>query len=132
MKIKELSPGIYKVKRKAYTQYGAKHSRINYNSVQLLTVVGVGDSRRYYFDHDTLGQKPGEMEGMEGMDEYEIISKYDHVPQVCQPRIKISFKDGAGDKFEFGVIDAWGLRNVFEKMEWLQKPFGFVKRKKLR
>lgn len=129
MKIKELSPGIYKVKRRAYMQYGAKHSRVNYNAVQLLTVVGSGQGRRYFFDHDTVGQKPNEMEGI---DEYEIISKYDYVPQVCHPRIKISFKDGAGDKFEFGVIDAWGLRNVFEKLEWLQKPFGFVKRKKIR
>ncbi|HCM75777.1 MAG TPA: hypothetical protein DIS90_05320, partial [Cytophagales bacterium] len=87
---------------------------------------GHGDSRRYFFDHDTFGQKPNDMEQLE---EYEVVSKYQGTPQVSHPEIKLSFKDASGDRFEFRVLDAWGLRNVFEHLSWLQKPFGYVKRK---
>ncbi len=127
MKIKELEPGIYKIRKEAYVPYGAKRPIGNYNSIQLLTVVGTGQYRRYYFDQDTLGQKP---EDIEGMDNFEIISKYEPIPQVNNQSLSLSFKDGAGDQFEFRVSDAWGLKNLFEKFTWLQKPFGYVRRKK--
>lgn len=127
MKIKELSPGIYKIRKEVYVPYGAKRPVSNNNTIQLLTVVGMGQARRYYFDQDTLGQKPEEVEDMEG---YEILSKYESTPQVNHQSISLSFRDGAGDKFEFRVTDAWGLRNMFEQLKWLQVPFGYVRRKK--
>ena len=127
MKIKELNPGIYKIRREVYVPYGAKRPVANHNTIHLLTVTGHGQNRRYYFDHDTFGQKPEDC-----MEDYEVISRYESVPQVLSPRITLSFKDASGHEFEFRLMDAWGLRNVFEKMTWLQKPFGFVRRKKLK
>ena len=127
MKIKELSPGIYKIRRQAYVPYGAKHPRDNNNTIRVLTVVGTGANRKYHIDHDTFGQPPEEMYDME---DFEVISKYESTPQVNNQSITISFKDGAGDKFEFRVVDAWTLGNLFQHFTWLQKPFGYFKRKK--
>jgi len=127
MKINELSPGIYKIRRQAYVPYGAKHPRDNNNTIRLLTVVGTGANRKYHIDHDTFGQHPHEIYDME---HYEVISKYESIPQVNNQSITISFKDGAGDKFEFRVVDAWTLGNLFQHFTWLQKPFGYLKRKK--
>ena len=127
MKMKELYPGVHKVRKSVYVPFGAKRPVANTNSIQLLTVTGYGEGRRYFFNHDTIGQKPAEMDLLE---DYEIISKYEGLPQVQNPEIRLSFKDAGGDKFEFKVHDAWGLRNIFDHLKWLQKPFGFVKRKK--
>lgn len=95
-------------------------------SIHLLTVRSHGQSRRYYIDHDTIGQTPESC-----MEDYEILSRYESVPQVVHPEIIIRFRDGSGEQFAFRVCDAWGLRNVFEHFSWLQKPFGFAKRKKI-
>ena len=127
MKIKELSPGIYKIRRKSYVPYGAKHPRDNNNTIRLLTVVGTGANRKYHIDHDTFGQHPEEMYDME---DFEVISRYESIPQVNNQSITISFKDGSGDQFEFRVVDAWTLGNLFRHFTWLQKPFGYFKRKK--
>lgn len=124
MKIKELNPGIYKVRKAIHVSWYGSRPVANTNKIHLLTVQGHGEARRYFFDHDVIGQSPESC-----MEDYEVISKYESVPQVLRPEIILRFKDGSGEEFVFTLKDAWGLRNVFDKFKWLQKPFGYVKRK---
>jgi hypothetical protein len=123
MKIDELTPGVYKIRKQAYIPYGAKFARPNSNPIHLLRVEGVGEQRKYFLDDDILGQHP---HNMEAVGNYEILSKYDGDPQIGNCRITISFADTAGQKFEFMVRDTWSLRHLFDAMPWLKKPFGYV------
>ena len=127
MKIKELAPGLYKIRRENYAPFGAKHSRSNSNTVQLLRVTGVGEKRRYFIDHDTNGQHPNEMNELTG---YEILSRYEQDPQIGNCKITLSFVDAGGQEFFWTVRDTWALRNVLESISWLKKPFGYVPRRK--
>lgn len=127
MKMTDLSPGWYKVRPQEYNAYGAKHRRKNNNVIEILRVIGVGDNKRYYLDHDTVGAHPRDMTSLGN---YEIVSKYDGEPTISKCRISISFQDASGTEFVFSVTDVWGLRNLFEFIPWLKKPFGYVPRKR--
>jgi hypothetical protein len=121
MKLNQLERGIYKIRRA--TDGGRFASN---EAPSILRVTGAGDSLRYYIDADLLGQKPSEM----NMNEYEVVSKYDGTPTLGNCTITLTFADASGDKFEFTTRDAWGLRNIFDAIPWLQKPFGYVARKR--
>ena len=127
MKIHELVPGIYKVRRQAAIPMGGRSLRRNVNAVQLLRVEGAGQTRLYFIDHETIGQHPDDMEGLE---KYEVISRYEHDPQIARCRITISFRDSGGQEFAFSVGDAWSLRRMFDSLPWLKGPFGFTRGKK--
>ncbi len=122
MRIDELSPGIYKIRKEAYIPSGAKFARPNTNPIHLLRVAGAGAQRKYYLDDDIIGQHPHEMDVLGN---YEILSRYDGEPQVGNCRITISFADASGQKFEFVVRDTWSLRYLLDAMPWLKKPFGY-------
>ena len=125
--MEKLEPGIYKIRKRDYvTPFGAKHVRqsMNGHAVHLLRVTGVGDTLRYFIDHNPVGQHPSEIN-----EDYEVLSKYEGQPQVGNCIITIKFSDAAGERFEFSVRDAWSLRNIFDSMSWLKKPFGYVPRK---
>lgn len=126
MKMDNLEPGTYKIRKKDYNvPPGMKIYRtMQTNAVHLLRVTGHGDKKRYFLDHDTYGIHPTELN-----DAYEVISKYSGEPQIGNTYLTISFADAAGEKFEFKVKDVWSLRNLFETMPWLKKPFGYIKRK---
>lgn len=128
MKMNELTPGIYKIREKeTLTTFGNKRGRQFQSRVHLLRVTGAGQKRKYYIDHDTLGENPGSVD-FEG--DYEVVSRYDNVPEVNRAEIVLSFSDGTGDHFTFTVLDAWRLRSLFEEMPWLQKGFGYERRHK--
>ena len=127
MKIRELTPGLYKIRRQVPVPFGAKHRRMNVNAVQLLRVQGAGEHRLYFIDHETYGQRP---EDVEGLDQFEIMSKYEGDPQIANCRITIHFTDSSGQSFSFSVGDAWSLRGMFESLAWLKRPFGFLEAKK--
>lgn len=120
MKINELHSGIYKIRKSSTT------ARYNNNTVHLLRVKGVGESMLYFFDHDTLGQHPKNLD----LGSYEILARYDTVPEVNVPKIKIEWCDSSGQCFQFIVRDAWALKNVFEELPWLKDAFGYVPKKK--
>ena len=125
MKVHELSPGIYKIRKRDYNMpFGAKRPRSQNFPVHLLRVVGNGDKKRYFIDHDQLGQHPSEFN-----DEYEVLSKYDGQPQVGNGTITLKFADAAGEQFEFVVRDVWTLRGIFDSMPWRHTPFGYLRRK---
>ncbi|HEX5170963.1 MAG TPA: hypothetical protein VFW11_17430 [Cyclobacteriaceae bacterium] len=125
MKIHELTPGIYKIRKRDYTMpFGARRLRSQNHPVHLLRVMGSGDKKRYYIDHDQLGQHPTEFG-----DEYDVLSKYDGQPQVGNCTVTLKFADASGEQFEFVIHDAWSLRAVFDSMPWLHKPFGYLRRK---
>lgn len=124
MNLKELSPGIYKIRKKQYSP--GKRSRANTSPVHLLRVEGYGETLKYYMDHDTMGDHPREMNIL---DDYEVVSRYDGIPQVNSARITISWVDGSGDRFEWQMTSAWVLRSVLDALPWLKKPFGYVARK---
>jgi hypothetical protein len=126
MKIKELNEGVYKVRKENYVPYGAKHPRSNNNTIQILRVTGVGQSRLYFLDHDTFGRHPDQMADV---DRFEVLSRYDGDPQISNCKINIQFTDASGEAFEFTVRDAWSLKSVFESMPWLKRPFGYIKLK---
>lgn len=125
--MRQLEPGWYKVRRQQYNAYGSKHPRKNDNIIEILRVVGVGDRCRYYLDNDTFGAHPKEMEFL---DYYEVVSKYDGEPTISNCSISLSFQDASGTQFVFSAKDVWVLRNLFEFIPWLKKPFGYVPRKK--
>lgn len=125
MKMHELSPGIYKIRKRDYNMpFGAKRSRPQNFQVHLLRVIGNGDKKRYFIDHDQMGQLPSEFN-----EEYEVLSKYDGQPQVGNCTITLKFADASGEQFEFVVRDVWTLRSIFDSMPWLHKPFGYLKRR---
>ena len=126
MKINEVSQGIYKIReRDTLTTYGNKRGRSFESRTHLLRVTGIGEKRKYFIDHDTLGER---LNSVDFERDYEIVSKYNNAPEVNKAEITISFSDGAGDYFRFTVTDAWLLRRLFEEMPWLQKGFGYEAR----
>jgi hypothetical protein len=125
MKVHELSPGIYKIRKRDYNMpFGARRSNSQNHAVHLLRVVGHGEKKRYYIDHDQMGESPSRFN-----DDYEVVSKYDGPPQVGNCTITLKFSDSSGEKFEFVVRDVWTLRGIFDSMPWLHKPFGYLRRK---
>ena len=127
MKINELTPGLYKVKKKDYYASGVKPSRTRFKTeIHLLRVTRSGGKLLYFLDHSTYGQHPSEMNFSE---DYEVISKFSGDPQVLKGSITLSFQDANGDEYNFTVLTAWGLRDIFESMPWLKKPFDFLPRK---
>jgi hypothetical protein len=121
MNIKELTPGVYKICEIDSSYPGGSKDNA---TVHLLRVTG--ERMLYFIDHDTLGQHPSKMD----FTEYEVLSRYNSVPQVEKCEITISFSDEAGQRFEFTVKDLWTLRSVFDAMPWLKDPFGYVPRKR--
>ena len=126
MKMNELMPGIYKIREKAVS-IGNRRGRSFKNQIHLLRVTGTGQKRRYFVDHDTLGDSPRTTDFEQ---DYEMVNRYPTAPEVNKAQITISFSDGNGDFFEFTMYDAWRLRHIFEEMPWLQKGFGYEARKK--
>jgi hypothetical protein len=126
MKLNELSPGIYKIRElesaDAVTHRQGKVLKL----VHLLRVTGTGERRKYFIDHDTLGE---DGQHISFNRDYEIMYRYQGFPEVNRPKIRISFSDGS-DIFEFEVADAWALRDIFEELPWLQKAFGYEPRRK--
>ena len=127
MKMNELTQGIYKIRQKSTVSFKNKRGKSFKNEIHLLRVTGAGEKRRYFIDHDTLGDTPRTTDFEQ---DYEVVSKYAIAPEVNKAQITISFSDGNGDSFEFTVYDAWRLRHIFEEMPWLQKGFGYEPRKK--
>ncbi|HEY8933828.1 MAG TPA: hypothetical protein VIM65_01350 [Cyclobacteriaceae bacterium] len=126
MKMNELTPGYYKIQRKQAFNIGKRGT--NNNTVHILRVEGVGEKCKYFIDHTLFGEHPSKMAFAE---DYEVISRYDREPVIQNCAITLSFSDSSGQKFEFRVVDAWALRNVFLALTWLQKPFGFVRRRRV-
>ena len=126
MKMNDLTPGIYKIRNKSTSSFRNRRGKRLKDEMHLLRVTGNGASRKYFIDHDTIGQ--GSI-GSNFENDYEIISRYPIAPEVNKAQITISFSDGTGDYFEFTVFDAWRLRHLFEEMPWLQKGFGYEPRK---
>lgn len=126
MKLTELNPGIYKIRKKDYrTPFGAKSSRTRFKTeVHILRVTGAGQSLRYFVDHDVIGHHPSKMNGFAG--EYEVVSRFDGDPSVFNCSITMQFTDGGGDVHTYTVTDMWALRNVLDAMPWLKKPFGYT------
>lgn len=121
----KLEVGIYKVQRKDYSEpYGKKHPRPNSNSMHLLTVKKQGNELLCYLDHSMQAEPP------ERFEDYEIVSRCVKEPIISKCKITLSFSDGAGDQFEWHMQDMWVLKNVLDENRWLQKPFGYVSRKK--
>lgn len=124
MKMNELEPGMYKIQKA--TNGSVRPLRREMRTVHLLRVTGYGEKRLYFIDDDIYGEHPHRV-----ANEYEVISKYDGVPQVGKARITIAFVDASGDEFTFTMSNAWSLRNVFDAMPWLKKAFGYVPRRKI-
>lgn len=125
MKFSDLTPGLYKIRRKEYG--GGRKSRSKTNEAHLLRVTGRGDSLTYYIDHDTIGQHPRNMNDL--TEDYEVIAKIDGMPQIHNCRITVSFTDSAGDSYTWTVTNAWLLRDIFDTHTWLKQPFGFEPRR---
>ena len=123
MRMTELSPGIYKIRKKDYSRYGSKRNAER--EIRLLRVVGNGEKRKYYLDQNTTGDA---INMLSYYNDFEIVSKYVGDPQVSKPLLTISWVDENGDAFEWCVTNAWALRSVFDAMEWLKKPFQFGQR----
>lgn len=119
MKVSELTPGIYKIRarNRRFTFRGETSSGY---SVHVLRVVGVGAQCRYYIDHDLKGCHPANMDFAK---HYQIISRYQTLPEVNRAQLLVSFADQQGDKFTFIVNDAWRLGAVLESMPWLKAGF---------
>lgn len=121
----DLTPGIYKIRNKATSCFRNHKGKYLKVELHLLRVTGTGPSRKYFIDHDTIGEASfGSFEN-----DYEIVTRYPVTPEVNKAQITISFSYGTGDHFEFTVFDVWRLRHLFEEMPWLQKSFGYEPRK---
>ncbi len=122
MKISELQPGIYKIRRKEDPD---GHRRIG-DEILLLRVTGMGAERKYFVNHDTSGEEPGRTD----FDRYfEVIHRYEKAPMVCKQEIRLQFRDTAGDCFEFAVESTEELKRLFNEIPWLKEPFGYVPNK---
>jgi hypothetical protein len=122
MKISELPPGIYKIRRKEDPD---GHRRIG-DEILILRIVGTGGHKKFFVNQDTFGEEPGRTD----FDRYfEMIYKYDGAPMVCKPEIRLQFKDAAGDYFELTVESTDELRQLFHEIPWLKEPFGYVPNK---
>jgi hypothetical protein len=122
MKISELSPGIYKLRRKEDPD---GRRRIG-DEIVILRITGSGVDRRYFVNQDTFGEEPGRTD----FDRYfEVMIKYNGAPMVCKRQIKLQFKDSAGDHFELVVESIDELKKLFEAIPWLKVPFGYVPNK---
>jgi hypothetical protein len=124
MNIKELFPGLYKIRKREYTSVKLARRSGSSHHVHLLRVTGAGERLRYYIDHDQEGIHPSQLP-----EDYEVLSKYDGPPQIGNCYITISFADSAGEQFTFSVKDTWALRSIFDAMPWLKKPFGYSPRR---
>lgn len=125
MKMKELDQGFYKIRRRDYNMpFGAKHARSQNHPVHILRVSGYGERKRYHIDNDIQGIHPSAIN-----EDYEVLSKYDGMPQVGNVTVTLAFADSSGERFQFVVRDAWSLRALFDAMPWLHKPFGYLRRK---
>ncbi|SHH24665.1 hypothetical protein SAMN04488109_3349 [Chryseolinea serpens] len=127
MKMMELTPGLYKIRKQDYALGGRRPGRKNSNTVHMLTVRGVGDSLRYHIDHDPFGSHPRDHDDI---GDYEVVSRYDGPPQIDHCRITLTFTDAAGDTFNFEVKSLWTLRTLLDSMEFLKKPFDYVPRRR--
>jgi hypothetical protein len=127
MKRNALAPGMYKIQQSDYSSaYGAKHQRRNSNTVRLLTVKGVGDQCRYYFDEDTVGVPASTID----ISNYDILSHFESGrPTVRECSISISFTDSSGEWFCFTSKNFWELKRILEFHTWLKEPSGYVKKK---
>ena len=120
MNIDELTPGMYKIRAKPDLM---SRSRRLPQPMMILRISEKGSQRKYYVNHDTHGEEPGRTNFNE---EFELISKYNTVPQINKPKISLVFKDAAGDPFVFTVSSVDEVRKIFEDMPWLKEPFGYV------
>lgn len=125
MKVSELQPGIYKIRKKEYAP--PRRGKGNGNTAHLLRVQGHGEKQKYFIDHDSFGAHPRDMSDL---DQYEVVSKYDQVPQVMRPRITILWVDGSGDEYTWQVTNAWSLRGIFDAMPWIKDAFGYVAKRR--
>lgn len=121
MKIKELNPGLYKI-QKVDPYRPSPHSKGQ--TVRLLRVTGYGDKRLYFIDNYP-GVHPSKIE-----DDYEVLSRYDGLPNVDRAFITVTFTDGAGQEFKFSMRSVWALKGILEEMPWLKKPLGYLPRKR--
>lgn len=128
MNIQELTPGVYKIILREDMAEGSRAIRSSgRRKAHLLRVSGTGSQRRYFIDHDPFGSHPDKIEYLE---DYEVIRRYVGSPSIQKARITITFADEDNDTFSFTLGDAWVLRNLFESIPWLKKPFGYSPRKK--
>jgi hypothetical protein len=63
------------------------------------------------------------------MNLHEILEKYKNGPVIGNGLIVLKFKDAAGEELEFKVTDISHMKFLFEQVPWLQKPFGYLRRK---
>lgn len=121
MKMKELTPGYYKI-QKRYYQYSGRRKQNN-NTIHLLRVEGYGEQIKYFIDNDLQGFNTKEVEDFE---EFEMLTKLNGPPEVRNARITISFMDETGTEYGWSMVGSWTLRALFEELPWLKKPFGFI------
>jgi hypothetical protein len=113
-----LSPGFYKIRKTVYQPYGAKHERINTNSIKLLRVVGNGSAKRYFINEDQIGKDPA---NFPELNNYEIVSQYANSPSVSVCNLILAFQDGSGTTFQFQVNSISMLKRMSETIPDLKK-----------
>jgi len=117
--LQELEPGLYKVKIHRLPGIIKANKIIPQPSAHLLLIKGKGEKRTYQIDNELSFSNANFEE-----DEIQIVKRLGQ-PFVDLPAIYITWRDEDGDTYSMQAHDAWELRNLFEKHEFLRQPFNY-------